>query len=181
MYRVSPVIVDTEFLAEFFGVTERTIQLWAKDEKSPMPKLERDEYDLIEVVKWRIKRLEAKLEELGQGDPTLYRIKIKGEELRNAERQLKYEKLLGKLVDINDVKIAWTNETATFRSNAGGLVANLDIKLIGLVPDEKRNEARELIRNEVATYLNTLGELKIDVDEMDIVEEIDKMDEEDEN
>lgn len=172
------MFVDTDFLAEFFDVNKRTIQLWAKDSINPMPKNDRDEYNLIEVVKWRIKKLESKITEQEQGDPTLYRMKIEGEQLRNAERALKLQKLQGQLVDVAMVKVAWTNETALFRRNGESLKANLDIALIGLVPEDKRDEAREMIRTEVRKYLEQLGELRLEEQsDEEVIQELNQLEE----
>jgi phage terminase Nu1 subunit (DNA packaging protein) len=158
-------IVTTEELAAYFKKTTRTIQLWAKNES--MPKEGHNEYNLPDVVQWYLKRLEEKIDEYERNDDTLYKEKREEMRLKNEARRIDLERKRNALVDINQVKLAWCDETTRFRKQADSLKSNLGVALIGIVPDEKTNEVNEIIRKEIITYLSTLGELPVDIEDPD--------------
>jgi phage terminase Nu1 subunit (DNA packaging protein) len=169
------VIVDGIKLAEFFGVSDRWIREWA--EECGMPKVERGKYDLVECAKWRIKKLEEELDVAkNSGDADHLALKKQGQRLTNMEREFKFKKLIGELVESEAVRLAWTNETKNFRKALKALINKLVYALEEVTDKSKR---QEIITREVNDCATTLGELRIENDEdndelMKQIEEIDK-------
>ena len=107
------MIVSVDILADFFDRDIRTVQLWA--ENAGMPKLAKGKYDLNECAKWRLQKLEEEIETLGNsGDKDHLALKKEGQRLSNMEREFRFKKLIGGLVDSEAVHIAWAKETKIY-------------------------------------------------------------------
>lgn len=96
-------LVDVDFLARFFNKDARTVQLWAKFDG--MPKEERGLYDFVKCVRWRVAKLEEKIEELEKGDVTLYKLKQEYQKLQNEEKRLDLDKQQNNLLDAETVEL----------------------------------------------------------------------------
>lgn len=154
------MIVRVDILAEFFGKTDRTMQRWVED---GMPKLEKGEYDLLECAKWRIHKLEEELETAkNSGDADHLALKKQGQCISNMEKEFKFKKLIGELVDSEAVRLAWTNETKNFRKALKALINKLVYALEEVTDKSKR---QEIITREVNDCALTLGELRIEYDD----------------
>lgn len=93
--------VSTKYLAEFWGVTSRTVQNYASDkEEIPLPKLKMDEYDFAEACKWMYERQNRQIEKLERGDETLYKLQQEGQRIKNEESAIKLAKLKGELIPL---------------------------------------------------------------------------------
>jgi len=105
------MIVDIKEVAQYFGKTERTIQLWAQD---GMPKDGRNQYNLVECAKWRIEILEEKVKDLESGDDELMKYKRENEKLMVQQRKVKLFREMNRLVPLNAMKLAWETQAINF-------------------------------------------------------------------
>jgi hypothetical protein len=140
---MKPLIVTTGDLAEFFGCDDRTIQLWAADEELGMPKLDRDKYDFIAVMKWRIRFLEHKNFELQQGGEKLANLKIRDQELKNKRSEIEYKKSLGQVIPKKPVLIAWSNQINVVKSQINSLRYGIIVDLE--LGEERTTKANKLV------------------------------------
>ena len=140
---MKPLLVTTGDLAEFFGCTERNIQDWAADEEIGMPKIDRDKYDFIQVMKWRIKFLEHKNFELQSGGERLSALKMREQELKNKRAEIELKRSLGKVIEKKPALIAWSNQINVVKSQINSLRYEL---VVGLeLNDEKTKKANMLV------------------------------------
>ena len=122
-------LVDAEILAKFFDREVRTIQHWSQVEG--MPKEDRNLYDFVKCVKWRLQRLEDKIEELEKGDETLYKLKQEYQRMMNIEKDLNIKKLAGDLVDYNQVRIVFTGMIKMLMTNLEALAPRINKQING--------------------------------------------------
>jgi len=152
------LIVGVEDLAEYFGKTARTVQLWV--DELGMPKIARGRYDLLECAKWRMQHLESELEVASNsGDETHHQLKMEGQKIMNQERSLKVKRMVGELVDREAVRIAWTNECNNFKKAVKSCENRLAYALQKYLTDA---EAKVIIERELGDMLNILSELTIE-------------------
>lgn len=140
---MKPLIVTTGDLAEFFGCDDRTIQLWAADEELGMPKLDRDKYDFIQVMKWRIRFLEHKIFESQQGGEKLANLKMREQELKNKRAEIELKRSLGKVIEKKPTLIVWSNQINVVKSQVNSLRYEL---IVGLeLDDVKTKKTNDLV------------------------------------
>jgi len=156
------MLVNVNELADFFGRDPRTVQLWA--EKDGMPREARGEYDMMKCARWKIQKLEDENDILrnNMGDEKLYDLKREDQIIKNKEREVKVRKMIGELVSVEAVRLAWTNETKNFRKALKALKNKLNYSLSGVIDDIKR---RELISRDIDEISEFLSELPIDAED----------------
>lgn len=153
--------VTVNELADFFGRTPRMMQLWV--ETQGMPRDSHGEYNLIDCARWRIRKLEEENEILkNSGDENLHAEKLKGQRISNMEREVRYRRTLKELVDLEAVRMAWTNETKNFRKALKGLENKLNVSLENVTDPLKR---KSIIETEIRDLLTTLGDLRIEIED----------------
>jgi phage terminase Nu1 subunit (DNA packaging protein) len=153
--------VTVNELAEFFGRTPRMMQLWV--ETQGMPRDSHGEYNLIDCARWRIRKLEEENEILkNSGDENLHAEKLKGQRISNMEREVRYRRTLNELVELEAVRMAWTNETKNFRKALKGLENKLNVSLENVTDPLKR---KSIIEIEIRDLLTTLGDLRIEIED----------------
>lgn len=133
-------------VAEFFGLAVQTVKNW-RTETPPMPGGGPDGYDLSEVVKWKIDKLnsvgvrhEKHMQDLERG-----RVKLEGERLELA-------KLRKTMVELEDVE-AWATVAL---SETRELCMQLPGLLVATLPQADQEHAQELAENHVRDILSTL-------------------------
>jgi hypothetical protein len=137
------------------------MQLWV--ENQGMPKDSHGEYNLIDCARWRIRKLEEENDILkNSGDENLHAEKLKGQRISNMEREVRYRRTLGELVDLEAVRMAWTTETKNFRKALKGLENKLNVSLENVSDPLKRKDIIEL---EIRDVLTTLGDLRIEIED----------------
>lgn len=107
------MIVDTKHLAEFFGVTEKTINVWARE---GMPALvlgeggrgNKNEYDSKAVIDWYTSRLTSKPENENPRDRL---DRLKGDEI-----EIKIAEKLQHLVLASDIESKYIEKNIRTRS-----------------------------------------------------------------
>jgi hypothetical protein len=174
---MKPLLVTTGDLAEFFGCDVRTIQIWAADEEIGMPKMERDKYDFIQVMKWKIRFLEHKNFELQQGGERLATLKMREQELKNKRAEIELKKSLGKVIEKKPALIAWSNQVNVVKSQVNSLRYEL---IVGLeLNDVKTKKANDLVDGCLEIIANVdiekfiiNEEALIDAEELDKPEEV---------
>lgn len=168
-------IVTVDTLASFFEKDKRTIQLWSQksdENKNPMPKLAKGQYDFKACVKWRIETLENRLEIAeNSGDEKLHALKVEGQRIQNKERLLKFKRLTMELISYEAARIAWLNETTIFRKNLIGMAPRLTNALSSFVATEKIGHVKEEIYTAIHDVLTRLAELSINLTDLPDVEE----------
>lgn len=176
--------VNVEFLASLYNCNERTIQLWASKWRESGVEVteERGLYDFEKFVKQKNLDYETKIEELEKGDATLYKLKQEHIKIVTREKELKLKKLIGELVNYDDVRMAWVGETKNFRKAAFAMGSKLDVNLEGVADKTKR---RTVIFDAIREMLYSISEnLRIETEaeiETDEFEDIDGIPEEPEN
>ena len=133
-------------VAEFFGYAVQTVKNW-RTETPPMPGGGPEGYDLSEVVKWKIDRLnsvgvrhEKHMQDLERG-----RVKLEGERLELA-------KLRKTMVELEEVE-AWASVAL---SEARDLCMQLPGLVVAALPREDQDRAIEIAENHVRDILTTL-------------------------
>lgn len=167
MITLSKRIVDVETLADFFGCTERNIQLWCSEHGAP--KLDRGQYDFDSFVKWRIGYLEGQIEIEKQGGQEKYKLEAEGQRLTNIERAQRILIKQKKLIDFDLVRQAYVNDASAFRLGLDKLVFRID-EIFKTINDNQK--MRKKIHAEIIDIRNRLGnELKINEDDLTDEEE----------
>lgn len=169
------VFASVGFLSSLFSTDERTVQLWVKEKGMPKPE-ERGVYDLIACLKWKYNRQVEEIEMLkASGDERLHALKMEGQRIANKERELKLKKMLGELVDYDDVRVAWVGETKIFRKALNSMVPKLEASLEGI---NERARRRMIIQEKVKEVLTQIAEnLKIETENTEFEELPDYIDE----
>ena len=133
-------------VAEFFGYAVQTVKNW-RTETPPMPGGGSEGYDLSEVVKWKIDRLnsvgvrhEKHMQDLERG-----RVKLEGERLELA-------KLRKTMVEMEEVE-AWASVAL---SETRDLCMQLPGLVVAALPREDQDRAIEIAENHVRDILTTL-------------------------
>lgn len=156
--------VDVNFLATFFRVDVRTIQLWAKEWELnyAFQKEAIGRYDFVHSVDCRIRDLEKDVEEAKKGDATKYELEKINLQLRNERLSVEIRKENSELVDVDFVKQAWNNEVRIFVKSLQALPARLATLLEG---KDSYQERFTLIQNEVSDIRTELSKMNIIEDE----------------
>ena len=161
MITLSKRIVDVETLADFFGCTERNIQLWCSDLGAP--KLERGQYDFDAFVKWRLKYLDEQIEIEKQGGQEKYILEAEGQRLTNIERAQRILIKQKKLIDFDLVRQAYVNDASAFRLGLDKLVFRIE-EIFKTINDPQK--MRKKIHAEIIDLRQRLGtELKVTEDD----------------
>ena len=134
-------LVDVEFLAKFYRVEERTIQLWAKEFSEELQievRLSKGEYDFVKFVHAKNLHYENTIKKLEMGDVTLYAAQRENWLLRNEEKKLDLAKKRNENIDREIISIAWKSEVHLFGKSMRalpGLIATM-------IPDVSTYEGR---------------------------------------
>lgn len=165
-------LVDVNTLADLFNKDVRTIQLWASEQG--MPKEGRGKYNLFNCIRWYVKYTDDKIVMLeSSGDEKLHGLRMDGQHLANKEKSLKLRRLMGELVPVDAVRIAWVGEATIFRKALNAMGNKLNAQLDGITDKYKR---LEIITREIREVLNMIGDLKINEDTEDTI--LDELEEE---
>ena len=151
-------LVDVEFLAKFYRVEERTIQLWAKEFSEELQievRFSKGEYDFVKFVHAKNLHYEDEIKKLELGDVTLYQAQKDNWILKNEEKRLDLAKKRNENIDREIIMIAWKSEVHLFGKSMRalpGLIATM-------IPDTSTYEQRFLItskhRDEILIELST--------------------------
>lgn len=160
-------LVDVDFLARFFGKDIRTVQLWAKLES--MPKEDRGKYDFVKCVKWRIDKLEEKIDELEKGDVTLYKLKQEYQRMMNEEKDIMLKRLNESLVEKDLVELAYVSMIKMLVRNADSIVSRLTKKING---DAK---TLSLIQEEIDEYKNLCANTPLNYFEEELEQQLNQV------
>jgi hypothetical protein len=158
---MSKYIITRKELAEILGYDEKYINQLV-DEKG-LPRLQFNQYDLIEVVKW----WKNYIEELHREELKRVRAFKPQDELALKSARLKELEILereGKLIEVDLVRSAWLEEIKLLKELLDSLGARLSHNLIG--KDVK--EIKRIIDEEVERIEQNISELPIENEEDDI-------------
>lgn len=157
--------VSVEKIAEFFGREVRTIQLWVKEEG--MPREARGVYDLLEVCKWRIKKLDAYIDFLKQGgDTKLSDLQKEQIRLNNEIKTIKLAQMQGKVVDIDQVHAAWLMEVKMWTRS----LEALPVQITNLIGGDRNTMAK--INKLVMQIREQIASAPLDLNGEDDLEEL---------
>jgi hypothetical protein len=152
--------LDAETMGEIFGVTSRRIQQYSDDEG--MPKFERGKYDLKECAQWMVKKLKEENEILkNSGSSPMHQEKLKEMQMKNVDRKIRQDIMLGTYVKKESVLTAWADEMQRIMKSVKALVYVLDYRLENVTEAVKR---RTIIDEETNRTLKDLSDLKIESD-----------------
>ena len=141
-------LVSSKFLAESFGVNERTIQRYAKFDT--LPRTAENKYPLFECLRWFVVKLKTENEKLSKDNP-LMREKIKTQILINNEKLMLLMKEAKTLVIADDVEIGWSNFIKLFISKLEALAQDIN-RIIGgdkVTLNKIKSEINEM-RNDIS-------------------------------
>ena len=136
--------VNVQFLAELFGVTERTIQNYAG---IGLPKTERGEYPLLDSLLWKIKNQAETITDLEKENPLTVSRK-KAIDLNNEKKELELQKQRGSLLDAELVEMSFVTIIKMLTRNADSIAPRLNKKING---DAK---TLDTIKNEIDDFKN---------------------------
>jgi len=158
---MSKYIITRKELAEILGYDERYINQLVNEKG--LPRLEFNQYDLIEVVKW----WKNYIEELHQEELKRVRVTKPQDELALKSARLKELEILereGKLIEVDLVRSAWLEEMKLLKELLDSLGARLSHNLVG--KDVKM--IKKIIDEEVERIEQNISELPIENEEDDI-------------
>jgi hypothetical protein len=135
---LAELIVSTEQLARFFGVTPQAVNAWARN---GCPKIGRGKWDLKDVHEWWVENIHA----AGSDAPEL--LKLKAEHLREKIRydRVKADEAEEKVMPKADFTDAWSWRMSEMKS---GLLS-LPLRLAPLVAGKTELETRKALENEL--------------------------------
>lgn len=119
--------VNVQFLAEVFGVTDRTIQNYVL---KGLPRDERGEYPFIDCLLWMLDQQKKDIEDLQKENP-LSVARKEAIELNNQKKRLELEKQLGNLLDRELVTMINIAQIKMIVRNADAIAPRLTKKLNG--------------------------------------------------
>lgn len=164
------MIIDLQQISALFRVDDRTIQLWTT---KGMPKNGRNSYDYVVCSQWLIDKLRVDKEIAEQsGDEKLHGLKMETQRIVNQQKRLQLQRMLGQLIDADEVRVAWTNEIKLFQKMIKGALAKI---VVGIANLEDKKLQVEVIETHITEALSSLSEeLKIDAgeDEEFIIEDV---------
>ena len=149
------IIVDVNWLADFFAVTTRAINKWVAEEGAPRD--QKGQYPLLKFLKWRIDFLGERIAIYKQNiDETTNKQKLEYEKIKTKRMNLEYKKELNKVVDKRQTLNAWSNQINVVNSNIialeNELVRDLDLT------EEQRNKLKERFND----TRDSIGKLEIE-------------------
>lgn len=127
-----------------------------------MPKEERGQYDILKCAKWRIEKLESKIEEIEKGDVTLYKLQQEYQKLRNEEKTLDLEVKKKNLLDRETVEMVNSVFLNLIVRNMKAIAPRLNKKING------DNKTLEIINNEIDELLKSIANTPINYFEDEI-------------
>lgn len=170
------MIKPVSFLSEFFRRDERTIQLWVKEWEERYGinvRIDRGEYSFTKCCDCRIRDLEREIDRLEMGDENKYELEKINLRLRNEEKEIQLKKLRNDIVEIELVKMAWTNEVSIFKRAVQALPGILATRLEGVSEYSRR---LKIITDETNQVLYQLSGMQIIEDELKTMDELDTYD-----
>lgn len=154
--------VNVQFLAEAFGVTDRTIQNYVL---KGMPKDERGEYPLIDCLFWLISQQKKNIEDLKDENP-LAVVRQEAIELNNQKKRLELEKQQQSLLDAEQVELVNIGFIKMLTRNLKSIGPRLNKKING---DAK---TLSIINQELEDYQNLCASTPINYFEDEIEQQL---------
>jgi|GEM_PF-3905165 phage terminase Nu1 subunit (DNA packaging protein) len=160
--------VDVKYVADYFGVTERTIQNWTEEWESRglTPKDGRGNYNFPVIIRLRLKDLENEIEGLKAGDKSLNQEKKEILKITRQEKELKLDKLKNALVDYSLIRDAWCSQLKVIINNMEALGSRITSKLGG--DRAMYNEINDMI-NETRDHI---AKTKFEINDYDEIEKV---------
>lgn len=148
------VNVDRKTLAQLLLVNEKYINELSTERG--LPRIDYNTYRLIDVLTWYFKykdELTKKIVEKIKSTKPQDELALKSARLKELEI-LERE---GKLIDIEEVKLAWISEYKKFEELLEGMLARLIIK----VPNKNVDELRVILKEEIDALKQAIVELPL--------------------
>ncbi|RKZ24927.1 hypothetical protein DRQ26_06740 [bacterium] len=134
------IIASTQQVADFFGVSRRSISNWGQ---SGCPKLARGKWDLKAVFDWWIQNIGAR--RIEERDEDLKKAKLDYWQAKGELEELKVKEKKKELISREEVARAWAERVAVVVSGLNLLCDRLPPLLEG----KDKDETREIIKSEV--------------------------------
>jgi len=134
------LIANTQQVADFFGVSRRSISNWGQ---SGCPKLGRGKWNLKQVFDWWIQNIGA--QRIEERDEDLKKAKLEFWQAKGELEELKVKEKKKEVISREEVERAWAERVAV-------VVSGLNIfcdRLPPLLEGKDRAEMREIIKEEV--------------------------------
>lgn len=154
--------VNVQFLAEVFGVTDRTIQNYVL---KGLPRDERGEYPFIDCLLWMINQLKKDIEDLQKENP-LSVARKEAIELNNQKKRLELEKQQQTLLDAETVELVNISFIKMLMRNLKSIGPRLNKKING---DAK---TLSIINQELEDYQNLCANTPLNYFEDDIEQQL---------
>lgn len=139
-------------IADLFGkVQQRTINLLVKNEG--LPRKERGEYDLAEVIPWYMKRYEHQLKEAKAGGEDGVQAKARLIKAQADLKQIALAKVRAEVINVQDAIIAFENVLSILRQRANVFPKRAAPQLEGLETNGEREAMLKDLINELLTEL----------------------------
>lgn len=142
----SQVIVNSEYLAHFFDVTDRTIRQWAE---RGLPRIKRGQYDLKSAFDWWWLNIaqdravsEAGDDSMNEAKRLYWWEKAEGEKMKNKREA-------GQLIPREEIAVEWAARMAEV---ANGL-QSLSMRLHPLISGKEQREVRSIVSVNVRQIL----------------------------
>lgn len=154
--------VNVQFLAEVFGVTDRTIQNYVL---KGLPRDERGEYPFIDCLLWMINQQKKDIEDLQKENP-LSVARKEAIELNNQKKRLELEKQQQTLLDAETVELVNISFIKMLMRNLKSIGPRLNKKING---DAK---TLSIINQELEDYQNLCANTPLNYFEDDIEQQL---------
>lgn len=130
-------LVSTKEVANFFDLTPRTIQLWAKN---GCPREARGRYNLKQVFIWWLENIQT-----DDSDKELKKWKRHYWKAKSHMEHAKLDEILGDLISKDEIKKEWVGRVAVVTSGLESLAERLPLVLEG----KPKDEMMEIIKAEI--------------------------------
>lgn len=171
-------IVDVEFLAKFYRVEQRTIQLWTKEFAEDFQievRYEKGEYDFVKFVHAKNLHYEKTIQKLELGDVTLYELQREYQRLKNEEKKIQVKTLNDQTIDIETVRIVIMEQAYLFGKSMRGLKTILSKMMPDITTYDQRYQINDKYIDEA---LNQIAKDEIIGSQEQLERELDNVDEE---
>lgn len=158
-----PIIVHMKDVADFFGVTIKTIYQWVK---VGCPRQESGSFDLKEVFKWWLENIAAESE-----TSDIQSVKLEYWKAKAAIEKLREANMRGELIQVSLVEQEFTRRVHIFRSGFVLLLDRLPPLLSGLDAEEIRKILEDEFDRILKNYAAQLSFEKVVIASCDDEEE----------